>query len=312
MTKLLDLFLCNLLKVVFYILRTMPIKASVFISYLIVRLILLFFPRHRYVSFRNMDIIMPGLNKNEKEDLLKKNYIVMAKNVIGLAKGKYLTKDNIIKNLDVSDARDAINSIQEKREHGTLILTPHFGSFELLALYWSLYDRPVSIVARGFGLTKTDTWWNSLREIHGNHVINRKGAFQNIISKINCGENVAILFDQNVKSNHAIFVPFFGLLAATTKTTALVSLRTGCPIVLTSMVEVAPEKYKLYAYQIKRPAEREGTIEEKIENTILEAHMYLEDIIKKHPEQWFWIHRRFKTRPQGEAESIYDQSIHPA
>ncbi len=310
--KIADVFCLLLLKFIFLVLGLLPAKAAEVFAYYLVRSFLIFMPRHRYVAFRNMDIVLPGMTSREKAKLLKENYMVMARNLIGLTRGNKLDKETVEKTLDVSDALEAIIESRKERDVGMLILTPHLGSFELLALYWSIYDKPVSILARGFGLPMVDAWWNKMRSVHGNTVFSRKGGYNSIISQLKKGENVAILFDQNVKPNHAAYVPFFGTLAATTKSTAIASIRTNCPIVLTAMIETKPSHYKLYAYPIKKPNDREGSQEEIIYETIKEAHQHLESIIQRHPEQWFWIHRRFKTRPKGEPETIYNSTLHPA
>jgi Kdo2-lipid IVA lauroyltransferase/acyltransferase len=314
MTKhILDIILLCLLRFVFFFFRVLPRPIAERFSFLLVRLILFFMPRHRYVAFRNMDVTLPGMSPDEKEALLNKNYMIMAKNIISLARGKYLDRESVLQSLDTSQAEGPIKTLMTSESKvGTLFLTPHFGSFENLALFWGLYDRPFSILARGFGLPLVDAWWNTMRSAHGNRVFNRKGGYNSIISELKKGENVAILFDQNVKPNHAAFVPFFGTFAATTKSTAIASIRTSCPIVLAAMVETTPGHYKLYVFPIKKPAERSGSQEEKIYATIREAHQHLEEIIRKYPEQWFWIHRRFKTRPKGEAETMYDPALHPA
>lgn len=308
---ILDILCLYLVKGIFTILKILPERCSEKFACALVKSFLLFMPRHRYVAFRNMDIVIPGRSLEEKRKILEANYLIMAKNLVGLIRGSTYTKETVLNSFDVSEALPVISKIGKEQETGTFMLVPHFGSFEKFALYWSIYDRPVSIIARGFGLPRTDAYWHSLREIHGNRISSRKGGFNTIVSDLNKGENVTILFDQNVKPNHAAYVPFFGVLAATTKSIALASIRTDCPIVMAAMVETSPSHYKLYAYSIKKPNDREGTQEEKIYETIKEAHQYLEQIILKHPEQWFWIHRRFKTRPKGEAENLYDPEIYP-
>jgi KDO2-lipid IV(A) lauroyltransferase len=296
---------------IFFLLLRLKQKHSETIAYLLIRLILLFMPRHRYVAFRNMDIIFPEISMKEKRILLKKNYLCMAKNLTGFIHGSRASREEVIDSLDVSEAKEGIEEVSRERSTGCLLIIPHLGPFELLAHYWALYYTPSSIIARGFGLPKLDAWWNQIRSTHKNKVFMRKGGYKSIVSEIQKGNNVVSLFDQNVKPNHATFVPFFGTLAATTKSTAIASIRTDCPIIFAAMVETGPSKYKLYAYPVTKPNDRPGTQEEKINATIKEAHSYLEKIIREYPEQWFWIHRRFKTRPKGEIENMYDRNTHP-
>lgn len=270
-------------------------------------------PRHKYAAYRNMQIMLPELTQTQREKLLQANYQVLSKNITSFFSAEYYTRQQVLSSLDTSDAQEMIGQIQKySGPTGTLFLIPHLGSFELLAQFWALYDRPISILARDFDLPKFNAWWKSKREINGNHVFPRKGGYASIVSELNRGQNVAVLFDQNVKKSHATFVNFFGTPAATTKSPGIASIRTSCPIILATMVEVSPSKYKLYAYPITRPKDRpETSTEEKINKMIEEAHIYLEKIIRLHPEQWFWIHRRFKTRPKGEAENFYIPEAFP-
>ncbi len=115
-----------------------------------------------------------------------------------------------------------------------------------------------------------------------------------------------MLFDQNVKVNHAVFSEFFGIEAATTKSVAIVALRTGAPILLSTCAIIGRNKYKLYAFKIHNPIDEEGTQQQKISSITRELHQRVEEVIRLHPEQWMWIHRRYKTRPPGEKENLYD------
>jgi Kdo2-lipid IVA lauroyltransferase/acyltransferase len=309
--NLIDTIALYVVRFIFFMLLHLKPKHSETLAYLLTRLILFFMPRHRYVAFRNMDIIFPGISLENKRILLKKNYLCMAKNITGFINGSRLTQEKVLESLDVSEAEDGIKEVSKERATGCLLIIPHVGPFELLAHYWALYHTPSSIIARGFGLPRLDAWWNQIRSTHKNKVFMRKGGYKSIVSEIKKGNNVVSLFDQNVKPNHATFVPFFETLAATTKSTAIASLRTDCPIIFAAMIETGPSKYKLYAYPVTKPNDRSGNQEEKINATIKEANTYLEEIIKKYPEQWFWIHRRFKTRPNGETENMYDRKTYP-
>ncbi len=249
--------------------------------------------------------------KNEKQKIWKGLQHTLALNIAGFAKGPTITKEQAIEDLDISQCKDILEEIMHNQDKGHLLLIPHFGSFELLAQYWCVYDKPFAILARGFGLPRLDKLWNSKREKNGVTLFGRKGGFKEILKFIDQGKNVAILFDQNVKRSHSIFVDFFGIPASTTKTIGLASQKTKCKIFFATMIPIANGKYRLIAHKIKSPLEREGTHEQQIHDTILESHKYLEYYVAKYPEQWFWLHRRFKTRPSGEIENFYDQKLFP-
>src|SRR5262249_35988741 len=136
-------------------------------------------------------------------------------------------------------------------------------------------------------------------------VFRRKGAFPEILKRLQGGEDVAILFDQNVKRNHAIFADFLGIKAATTKTLALAAIRTGAPVGIGVMHESSPGSFTLLCDEIPT-APREGETPDELVLRITESlNAAASRFIRAHPENWFWIHRRFKTRPPGESEGIY-------
>ena len=139
----------------------------------------------------------------------------------------------------------------------------------------------------------------------GNEVFDRKGAYREIESRLRRGQDVAILCDQNVKRNHAVFVDFFGRKVATTKAVALAAIRTNSPIIFGVSVQKSPGLYEIFCNRINIPTDLSLTLEEKTINIMEQIHRSLEAVIRRHPDHWFWIHRRFKTRPLGEIEDTY-------
>lgn len=250
--------------------------------------------------------------KEEKLEIIKKHKQSLARNVLGFALGPLYTKSQAEDALDISDCREIVQELENQSgDTGTLLLIPHFGSFELLNHLWCLKTKPYSILARPFGLPILDLYWNSQREASGNEVFGRKGGFNEVVKKLKEGKNVAILFDQNVKRSHGMFAPFFNHPASTTKTIALASVRTGCKILFGTCVENGENKYKLYAQWIKSPKERKGSTDDRVRATLTDANLALENLVRQYPDQWFLTHRRFKTRPKGEPENWYDPDLYP-
>ena len=306
MKFLFDLFALLTLRIYFFVLKVLPESLKLPYALLLIKLILFFMPRSKGVTFRNLSLCFPNISEIEKDKVWKGMQVSLANNLIGFSKGPSLTKEEVLKKLDLSLCNDIINELQAHKGTGVLLLVPHFGSFELLAQYWCLYDKPYAILARGFGLPMTDDWWNKQRQSHGNTIFSRKGGFKDIIKHLESGKNVAILFDQNVKKSHSIFVDFFGIPASTTKTIGLASQKTNCKILFTTLLPEENGKQKLVAHWITPPSQRNtGDKEKDIHDTILDTHKYLEKYINQYPDQWFWLHRRFKTRPEGEPENLY-------
>jgi len=201
---------------------------------------------------------------------------------------------------------------QEQQGKGLMIATGHLGSFELLGHSIGLFGLPVAAVARRFRSPKLDKWWRGMREARGNKIIDRKGAFREIVSTLSQGISAAVLFDQNVTKNHAVFVDWFGLPAATTKTVALAVLRCEVPVFVASMrycgfVE-GVEKYCIESVccDFTEVAKNQDlSTDQKVFLITKRLSDEYTKMIVAFPEGWFWIHRRWKTRPDNEVEGIY-------
>jgi KDO2-lipid IV(A) lauroyltransferase len=191
---------------------------------------------------------------------------------------------------------------------GVLIATGHLGSFELLGHAIGLVGHPLAAIARRFKSRRFDTWWTELREARGNRIIDRAGAFKEMIRAIESGTSVAMLFDQNVKINHAVFVDWFGKSAATTRAFALAVIKTRAPVFVASIRYVGDDRYVVDAHECDfRAALDDASVsdEDRIEIITQEISRRYCDMIRAFPEGWFWLHRRWKTRPEGQAERVY-------
>ena len=121
-------------------------------------------------------------------------------------------------------------------------------------------------------------------------------------------EDVAVLFDQNVTRNHAVFVPWFGVPAATTRAVALSALRTEAPVVVAGVGYLGNDRYEVMAEEcdFAELYRREDlSSDQKIEIMTADMSARYVGMIRRFPGEWFWMHRRWKTRPEGEAENIY-------
>ncbi len=191
---------------------------------------------------------------------------------------------------------------------GVLIATGHLGSFELLGHAIGLHGYPLSAVARRFKSPRLDAWWRSMREARGNTVIDREGAFREIIKTISAGRSVAVLIDQNVKINHAVFVDWFSKPAATTRAFALAALKTKAPVFVAGMIYCGEDTYRVEAVECDFQslyADEAVSDDHKVLVITKTISAHYCAMIQQFPEGWFWIHRRWKTRPDGENESVY-------
>ena len=190
------------------------------------------------------------------------------------------------------------------RGKGVLVLTAHLGAWELSSFFHSLAGYPMGVVIRRLDNGLVDNFVNRLRCLHGNRVIHKDDFARGLLSAMRAGETVGILMDTNMTPPQGVFVPFFGIEACTASGMARVALKTEAAVLPGFLLyDEAREKYVL---RFGRPLElvRTGNGEDDIlANTALFTSV-LEASIRKNPEQWLWMHRRWKTRPAGE-QGVY-------
>lgn len=286
--------------------RILPRNCARALALFIIRGVFLFIPRFRKVALKNLQIVFPEKGYQELERIYKKSLNVLADNIVGYARIPDYNSQKAANEFDFSTFKKDFNeAIKDASGKGVILATAHFGNFELLIQAFAILLRPTAILARSFSLTRFNKWWNRRRELFGNEVFDRKGAYREIESRLRQGQDVAILCDQNVKRNHAIFVDFFGRKVATTKAVALAAIRTNSPIFFGVACQRDPGHNIAFYKRINIPHDANLSLDDKITSIMEQIHRSLEEAIRQYPDHWFWIHRRFKTRPLGEEENIY-------
>lgn len=188
---------------------------------------------------------------------------------------------------------------------GALFLSAHFGGWELGALRASFLGVPVSLVVRPLDNPLLERELARRRTRFGNSLIAKRDAAREILRALRDREIVIILVDQNVLASEAIFVPFFGRLAATTPSLALFQLKTGAPVLPGF---VWPEGNGRYRVEFERPILAEefrapGLGRDEAVRRATSRYMEVtEAAIRKAPAAWLWMHNRWRTRPEESSE----------
>jgi KDO2-lipid IV(A) lauroyltransferase len=190
----------------------------------------------------------------------------------------------------------------EKSGRGILYLTAHLGNWEVQGVSHSLLANPVGVVARPLDNPLLDDRLCAFRRAAGNMVIYKRHALAQILKRIRDGGAIAMLIDQNVQAKDGIFVDFFGRPAATTTVAAALVLKTGCVVVPSRAVIRADGRYRL-AYDAPLTFEATGDRRADVQRITQDLTKRIEQWVRETPEQWLWIHRRWKTRPPDESPS---------
>ena len=193
----------------------------------------------------------------------------------------------------------------QRRGKGVLFLTAHMGAWELSSYAHAVYGYPLHYMARPLDNARLDGLVNRYRGLSGNAPIFKNESARLMLRILKDAGTVGILADQNTMREEGVFVDFFGVPACTTTGIARVALHTGAAVV--PGYAVWDESLKKYRLRFEPPLElvRTGDAERDIVENTQRFAKVTEEIIRKYPEQWVWVHARWKTRPQGEPP-VYD------
>jgi KDO2-lipid IV(A) lauroyltransferase len=187
---------------------------------------------------------------------------------------------------------------------GVFLLSAHFGGWELGAIRAGLIGETISPVVRPLDNPHLEEELARRRTRFGNRLIAKRDAARDILRALHARQTVAILVDQNVLPREAVFVPFFGRLAATTPSLALFQLKTDAPVV---PAFVRPEGGGRYVLELGTPILADEfrapgrDRDEAVRRATARYMEVTEEVIRTKPEAWLWLHNRWRTRPEGEA-----------
>jgi KDO2-lipid IV(A) lauroyltransferase len=199
----------------------------------------------------------------------------------------------------------AENFDEAKRQgRGVLFLTGHMSAWELAPFAHALYGHPLHFLVRPLANLDVDALINRYRCLSGNRPIDKNRSARAILKVLGEGGTVGILSDHNTSLDEGVFVDFFGIPASTTSGLARIALRTGAAVVPGFLRwDETLQKYRLRfepAVALARTGDEQADVRE---NTARFTRV-IEDYVRAYPDQWLWVHKRWKTRPPGE-ESIY-------
>ena len=276
-------------------LRSLPFSISLKVGALSGGLFYWIDRRHRRVA---LDNLAAALGKEKSAADLKRIALGSFKNV-GRAVAEFVripvTSDSDLQKWVEIEGFEHYLSARQKGK-GVIYLTAHFGNWELMAAALSFKGFPIHVVARPIDNPYLDRMVNRWRERNGNRVLNKRIAAAEIIRLLRKGETIGFLLDQNTARSEAVFVDYFGRPAATHKGLAIVALRTGAPVVPVFFIREGGRRRIVIEKELN--IVRTGALDADIfENTALFTRT-IESVVRRRPDHWLWVHRRWKTRPE--------------
>lgn len=250
------------------------------------------------VARRNLSLALPELSEPKREAIVAGVYESLALSVLSFARSPRLTPENITDWIRY----DGFEHYERARAggKGVLFLTAHLGNWELSALAHGLYGHPMSIVVRPLDNPHLDRLVTRHRTLSGNRIIEKTDSPRRIFEALDAGRDVGVLIDQNASLESGVFVDFFGVKACASTGLTKLALRTRAPVVPGfALWEPSQGRYVLRFWP---PLDMtvSGDAQIDVQVNTQRMHSLLESIIRRYPDQWLWIHRRWKTRPPGE------------
>jgi KDO2-lipid IV(A) lauroyltransferase len=256
----------------------------------------------RRVGMRNLELAFPEKNKSERRKILRGTFTSIGRQLAEVGLFPRYTRENVGQVI-VYDGFENYERAHS-RGKGVLYLTAHLGAWELSAFAHSLQGHPLRIVMRGLDNPYLDALVQRYRTMHGNSVIDKDNFVRGLLAAMKEGETVGILMDTNMTPPQGVFVDFFQIPACTASGLARIALRTDAAVVPGFTVwDPVLRKYRLRfepALQLIRTQDEEDDV---VANTARFTKI-IEDYVRRYPDQWLWVHRRWKTRPPGEP-SLY-------
>lgn len=249
-----------------------------------------------------MEIAFPDLSPPEREALLKKSFMSLGRLLAEFSQFNKLNKDDLRRLIDYDEVGLAHLRQAEAEQRGVIFLTGHIGAWEVLSFGWSALEYPISFLVRPLDNPRIEEMVERIRTRFGNRAIDKKSAARQALKVLREGGTLGILSDLNTQEFEGVFVPFFGKLACTTAGIATLALKTNAVVIPTCAVW--NEEKQRYFFHGDAPVElvRTGDHKQDVELNTARFAAAIERMVRLYPDQWLWIHKRWKTRPAGEPD----------
>lgn len=252
--------------------------------------------RHRRIATDNLRAAFPDWDATRVEAVARGVYAHFGAVMLDLLWMEGRRGPDLLRLVGV-DGEDNFHAAAA-RGKGILFFTAHLGNWEIHAIAHAARHGAIAVVARPLDNPALDARLLALRAATGNAVVYKRKALATVLRELRSGRGVAMLLDQNVQEGDGIFVEFFGRPAATTTVGAALALKTGCALVPAWTELRRDGRYVLHyepAIEVDAGADRDAEIARLTQAVARRTEAW----IRRSPEQWLWMHRRWKTQPKA-------------
>lgn len=270
--------------------RRLPQGAAIGIGHGVGRLAYWLDGRHRRITLDNLARTFPERSAQERRRIARQVFMHFGRKLLELLRFSGLPHDRQLAAVEFVGVEHMEHALAQGR--GVLIVTGHFGFWELHALAHGLRLGRMVVVARALDNPLLDRMLEDLRSSTGNIVIDRKGGLRRILRALHDNQSVAVLIDQHILTADAVKVNFLGRPAATTSAVAVLALRTRAAVVPAFSLPLNDGRYRLiYEKAIELP---DPESPDAVTELTQRCTRVLEKYVRAHPELWLWMHRRWR------------------
>lgn len=256
--------------------------------------------RLRRVGERNLELVFPHLHRAERRDLLRRVFRMLGRHLAEFSQLPKLHRENIADVVQYAGLEHYERAIRQGR--GVLILTAHFGAWELSSFAHALYGHPLHFLVRRLDNPLLDRLIERYRTLSGNRPIDKKNAGRQVLAALHRGEAVGVLMDLNTQPQEGVFCKFLGITCCTSPILTRFAMRTGAPIIPGFLIW--DERTRRHTLRFDPPVDlvRTGDLAHDLVVNTERLNGVIESFVRRYPDHWVWVHKRWATRPPGEPD----------
>ena len=278
----------------------LPRETAILGGKLITRTVRCLHRRLSRVGERNLELAMPEMSVEERKATLRRVFESLGRLLGEFSQIPRITRRSVGE-VVVYDGFENYQRAAE-RGRGVLLLTGHFGSWELCAFAQGVYGHPLNFLVRPADNPLLNQMINGYRELSGNRVIDKNNAVKPVLEALKRGEDVGFLIDVNTLADQGVFCDFFGIPACSTTGLAVFALRTDAPVVPGVLIWDERLKKHRLRFEPEIALTRTGDFKEEVRINTAQFTGVIETWARRYTDQWMWIHKRWHTRPLGEVD----------
>lgn len=248
--------------------------------------------RRRRIVRRNLKFVYPEWKQDRIKQISKRAFQNIVINIVVNFQMTCFSKDDILRNARIRGEDNLYNALNEQR--GVIVISAHLGNWEVIPLFIPYYfNTPLAAVAKKLPFKPINRWIIRNRTLFGSTVIDKDGALPEMMRTLRKGEILAILIDQGTKSSLGVKVKFFNKFVTATPAAAILALRCKSPVIPVFCIK---DKNNTLTLNIEPPLalKRTDDLREDFRTNTQIMTDAIEKAVREYPEQWFWVHRRWR------------------